>query len=240
MKNTTLNKTIGEIVALDYRTAEVFKNYGLDFCCGGGKTLNKACERKGINEKAVLNDLATVTVDRPADNYKDWSLDFLIDYIVQNHHHFVRRKLPEIKEYAKKVAKVHGKTYPELKQMLTLFVILKDELLIHLEKEEELLFPYIKDLTKLQEEGKSLKDALISKRAEESIRMMKEEHEEAGEILDKMAKLSNDFTPPKDDCTTFRVYFQNLKAFRDDLHKHIHLENNILFPQVLEIEKCFN
>ncbi len=236
MSNFTVDRTVGEIVADDYRTAGIFKQFGLDFCCGGGRTLTEACDKKGVNVDILLqklNELSSSGTD--AHNYKSWSPGFLVDYIINNHHHFVRTKLPEIKAYAKKVAKVHGKTYPELQEMLDLFLELKDEMLSHLDKEEKILFPYIKKLGKMSAEGKTAARELQFESPEEAIAMLEDEHEAAGDIMLQIKILSNSFTPPQDACTTFRVYFQNLEAFQDDLHKHVHLENNILFPKVLRM-----
>lgn len=239
MNNFTVDRTVGEIVADDYRTAGIFKQFGLDFCCGGGRTLTEACQKKGINVDIIIEELNGLSSSGTAmHNYKSWSPGFLVDYIINNHHHYVRTKLPEIKAYAKKVAKVHGKSYPELQEMLDLFLELKDEMLSHLEKEEKILFPYIKKLAKMNAEGRSGARELQFESPEEAIAMLEDEHETAGDIMLQLKILSNSFTPPKDACTTFRVYFQNLQAFQDDLHKHVHLENNILFPKVLQMMKA--
>lgn len=238
--------TVGEIVTDDYRTAGVFKKYGLDFCCGGKKKLSDACERKGLDVDRLLEEINSLSQKGTEEhNYKDWSPSFLVDYIINNHHHFVRTKLPEIRSYANKVAKVHGKTYPIVNEMLGTFLILKDEMLSHLEAEEKILFPYIKKMENAlnsgSENGKDIKVGRPNNgTAAQAISMMEDEHDEAGNLMARLEKMSESFTPPEDACTTFRVYFQNLEAFRDDLHKHVHLENNILFPKALEMEKELN
>ena len=238
---TIPEKTVGEIVAEDYRTAGVFKKFDMDFCCGGGRPLSEACAKKGVNVDELLAEINKVTQESSDHhNYNEWSPQFLIDYIINNHHHFVRTKLPEIKAYAKKVAKVHGKSYPELQEMLELFLRLKDEMISHLDKEEKILFPYIKKLGKMIAEGEPAARELQFESSEASIAMLEDEHEEAGDLMARLKKLSNNFTPPEDACTTFRVYFQNLKGFQDDLHKHVHLENNILFPKAQELEQIMN
>ncbi|MDZ7716792.1 MAG: iron-sulfur cluster repair di-iron protein [Balneolaceae bacterium] len=237
----TKERTVGEIVADDYRAAGVFKKYGLDFCCGGGKSLADACERKGLNAETLLQEIEEIIQENDdRENYNDWSPSFLIDYIVNNHHYFVRTKLPEIKAYAEKVAKVHGKTYPVLNEMLGTFLVLKDEMLSHLDAEESILFPYVKKLCKAKEKGKKPAKELQSSTAAQAIAMMEKEHEEAGELMARLEEMSNGFNPPEDACTTFRVYFKNLKGFQEDLHKHVHLENNILFPKALEMERALN
>ncbi|MDR8393174.1 iron-sulfur cluster repair di-iron protein [Aliifodinibius sp. S!AR15-10] len=238
--NTIEQRTIGEIVANDYRTAQVFKKYGLDFCCGGGRTVAEACEKKGVDVESITNELLMLGErGGPADNYKDWSPDFLVDYIVNNHHNYVRNKLPEIRAYAQKVAKVHGRSHPENVEILKRFEALADELTEHLEKEEQILFPYVKLLVDAEKNGIERK-APHFKTAANPISMMESEHEEAGSGMEEIQALSNNFTPPKDACATYRVLYANLKEFQEDLHKHVHLENNILFPKTLELEKRLN
>lgn len=231
-------QTVGEIVAKDYRTAGVFKKYGLDFCCGGGRSLAAACEKKGLQPEALLRELNALGLAQPdAQNYDEWGLGFLIDYIINNHHHFVRRKLPEIEAYAHKVAKVHGGTYPQLKEMRDLFLVLKSEMLDHLDKEESYLFPYIKKLEALEAAGGKIEEKPDFGTVGNPVRMMEEEHDHAGSLVAQLSELSDGFTPPEDACATFRVYFKNLEGFQDDLHKHVHLENNILFPKALKLEQ---
>lgn len=234
-------QTVGEIVADDYRTAGVFKKYGLDFCCGGGTPLNEACERKNVDLDKLLEELKTVTADTAENhNYKEWSPGFLINYIEEQHHRFVRSKLPEIESYARKVAKVHGDRHEELNNILQEFLILKDKMLSHLEKEEQILFPYIKKLEQWEKNGDRPKQKPSFGTVENPVRMMESEHDEAGEAMAKIQKWSNNFTPPRDACASYRVLFQNLEGFQEDLHKHVHLENNILFPKALELEKRLN
>ncbi|MCW9707311.1 iron-sulfur cluster repair di-iron protein [Fodinibius salsisoli] len=240
---TAPEKTIGEIVAEDYRTAGIFKKFGMDFCCGGGRSIAEACKRKDVDMDVLLSELDNITKTKSEDqdNYNEWSPEFLIDYIINNHHHFVRRKLPEVKDYARKVAKVHGKSYPALNKMLNVFQELKEEMLSHLDKEEQTLFPYIKKLREaITNDEKKPVEELQSGLAARAIKMMEEEHDEAGKLMAELERLSSGFTPPEDACTTFRVYFQNLKGFQDDLFKHVHLENNILFPKALRLEEQLN
>lgn len=232
---------VGEIVAEDYRTAGVFKKFGLDFCCGGGKPVVEACEQKDIDLGALLDELKAATTDGDDNhNYKEWSPDLLIDYIEQRHHRFVRDKLPEIESYAKKVAKVHGSRHEELNEILYEFLKMKDEILSHLEKEEQMLFPYIKELVKIEKNGEKMDSKPNFDTVENPVKIMEDEHDEAGTAMEKIQKLSDNFTPPEDACATYRVLFQNLEGFQDDLHKHVHLENNILFPKALELEKRLN
>lgn len=238
--DTIQQKTVGEIVADNYRTAQIFKKHGLDFCCGGGRTVAEACTKKGVDLETITRELEMLGENSgAADNYKDWSPDFLVDYIVNNHHNYVRNKLPEIQAYAAKVAKVHGRAHPENVKIYEKFGELAAELQDHLQKEEEILFPYIKELVTADKNSDSVKQPYF-KTAANPIQMMEAEHDEAGAGMEAIRQLSNDFTPPEDACTTYRILYQNLKEFQDDLHKHVHLENNILFPRALELEKRLN
>ena len=238
--NVVEEQTIGQIVTEDYRTAGVFKKFGLDFCCGGKRTVAEACEKNGVDMEELKKELASLDSQTSDDhNYSSWSPDFLIDYIVNTHHNFVRTKLPEIETYANKVAKVHGSRNEELNEIRYEFMMLKDELLNHLEKEEQLLFPYIKAMVSCEREGDAIGEKPHFDSVENPVKMMEEEHDEAGGSMAKIQRLSNNFTPPEDACATYRVLFQNLEGFQDDLHKHVHLENNILFPKALEMEQSF-
>ncbi|SMO47948.1 iron-sulfur cluster repair di-iron protein [Fodinibius sediminis] len=237
---TLQTQTVGQIVANDYRAAQVFRNFGLDFCCGGNKTIEEAAVDKNIDPldvKKALQGLKKNGVEQH--NYNQWSLDFLIDYIVNNHHKFTRNKLPEIAAYAHKVAKVHGQRHPELLQINQEFSIMHSEILNHLEKEERILFPYINKLLEAKEKGTKA-DIDNFGMAADPISMMEEEHDEAGASMAKIRRLSNNFTPPEDACATYRVLFENLAGFEKDLHKHVHLENNILFPKALELERTLH
>ncbi|HEX6982617.1 MAG TPA: iron-sulfur cluster repair di-iron protein [Balneolaceae bacterium] len=235
---TLEKRTVGQIVAEDYRTAQIFRNFKLDFCCGGNKTIDEACNKKGINPsevKRALEELGKEGAEQ--DNYNNWSLDFLTDYIINNHHQFTRSKLPEIGFYAKKVAKVHGDRHSELKEIHKEFEKLSAELISHMDKEEKLLFPFIK---KLVAGGMNEADKFKFGSASDPIAMMEEEHDEAGASMSKIRELSDDFTPPEDACATYHVLFENLEGFEKDLHKHVHLENNILFPKSLKLERQMN
>lgn len=226
--------TVGEIVAHDYRTAEVFKRFGIDFCCGGKKPLSKVCQDKGVaieelQEALLALDASPVTATLPFD---EWDLPFLAEYIVNVHHQYVRVKVPLIIQYAEKVARVHGERYPENMKIAELFMDLGHALLLHLQKEEEILFPYIKNLA--QSETNPVLAAAFSVNG--PIQVMEMEHEEAGELMDDIRQLSHDFTPPEGACNTYRVLYSLLQEFEEDLHQHVHLENNILFPKVIALK----
>ncbi|MEX2605562.1 MAG: iron-sulfur cluster repair di-iron protein [Gracilimonas sp.] len=230
--NTLTQKPVGQIVAEDYRTAQVLRSYGLDFCCGGGKSLEDACISKKIEVNEVVSELNALDMtDNTGDNYNEWELDFLVDYIVNNHHSFVQKMLPELNFYAEKVARVHGQRRSELLDILQKVRLLSEEMLGHLQKEEEDLFPQIKELVRQNTAG-SVKAAIVES--------LEDEHDKAGALMAEIEELSNGFNPPEDACASYRVFFQNLEGFQKDLHKHVHLENNILFPKALELEQRLN
>ncbi len=233
MNTQTLSqKPVGQIVAEDYRASQVLRSYGLDFCCGGGRTLEKACNAKKIDLDDVVSELKALELaDNTEDNYNEWSLDFLVDYIVNNHHSFVRKMLPELNFYAEKVARVHGERDPELYDILQNVRMLQEEMLGHLQKEEEELFPQVKEMVQQKKTG-SVKAAIVE--------ALEDEHDKAGELMATIEALTNGFNPPETACASYRVFFQNLEGFQKDLHKHVHLENNILFPKALQLENRLN
>jgi regulator of cell morphogenesis and NO signaling len=233
------DETLGDIAARDIRKAQIFRKYGLDFCCGGKKTVKEACAEKGLDVAAIEQELqqanSTVIAARPLP-YNDWDTAFLADYIVNTHHSYVRNTLPDLSAYAQKVAKVHGEQHPELLQISSLVEIIKAELLGHMAKEENILFPFIKKLVEAQKAGTPLENPYFGS-VENPVRMMEMEHESAGEDLEQIRELSSNYALPKDACGSYTLLFKMLEEFESDLHIHIHLENNILFPKALEIEK---
>lgn len=226
-------KTIADIVTADIRTASIFKRHGIDFCCGGGKILSDVCKEKKIRVSKITNDIEKLNSTKNEKNYNKMSVNALIKHIIETHHKYVKEKIPTIKDFAKKVSKVHGKNYPETNLIYHLFLRLSDELLDHMNKEEEILFPKIKILI----------DKTYSKSVFFSygtilnpIKMMEREHESAKKVLKEIEELSNKYTPPLSACNTYRALYNSLEEFQDDLHIHIHLENNILFPKVLKFD----
>lgn len=235
------NKTLGQIAAKDLRKARVFKKYGLDFCCGGKKTVKEACAEKGLDVTKVEQELQQadkLPSSRPIP-YGDWSLDFLADYIVNTHHSFVRKTLSDIIASTEKVMKVHGNHHPELLRISQLMGEVNTELTGHLVKEEKILFPYIKALVVAKDNEQPLQAAHFGS-VQNPIIMMEMEHEFVGQHLDEIRKLSNNYLLPQDGCASYSLLYRMLDEFEEDLHLHIHLENNILFPRALEIEKQLN
>jgi regulator of cell morphogenesis and NO signaling len=232
------DETLGQIAAKDLRKAQVFKKYGLDFCCGGKKTVKEACAEKGLDVTKVEKELQqadTLPSSRPIP-YGDWSLDFLADYIVNTHHSYVHKTLPDIKAYAEKVMRVHGNRHTELLRIHQLVEEIYAELMAHMVKEEKVLFPYIKELVAVKNNTQPLHAAAFGT-VQNPINMMEMEHELVGKNLEEIRQLSNNYLLPEDACASYSLLYRMLDEFEEDLHLHIHLENNILFPKALEIEK---
>jgi len=233
------SQSIGKFVADDYRTAAVFQNYGIDFCCRGGKTINEVCESKNISADEMLtklDDVSKQTNDQNID-YKSWDLDLLTDYIEKKHHRYVEKTIPVLKQFLEKLCKVHGARHPELFDINEEFNISAVELTAHMKKEELMLFPFIKKMAALKNVTVQEKWNPVNGSVQNPINMMMEEHSIEGDRFSKIAELSNNYTAPADGCTTYNVAFEMLKDFEADLHMHIHLENNILFPGAISLEK---
>lgn len=227
---------IGELVADNYRYAGVFKNVGIDFCCNGNRTIEQACEAKKIDSDSLMKNLenAANEFQQESIDFKSWPLDLLADYIEKRHHRYVEQKIPEIKPFLAKIAKVHGGRHPELLEVEKLFLESAGELTKHMKKEELILFPYIRDLVKAKASGGETFAPFGT--VKNPIKMMMDEHDTEGERFRQIAALTDNYTPPADACNTYRVSFSLLKEFEEDLHLHIHLENNILFPKAIDLE----
>lgn len=236
--DTLQKQTIGAYVAQDFRTAALFSKYKIDFCCKGDKTLEEVCQTKGLdihqieNEiNAVLNSSSSSEID-----FKSFSPNLLIDYIVETHHEYIREKTPVLSAYLDKLCKVHGERHPELFEISTLFNISATEILNHLQKEEVILFPFIKIMTHAIKNNEKIPQPGFGS-VENPIAMLKHEHETEGDLFVEISKLTNGYTPPNDACETYKVTFAMLKEYEEDLHKHIHLENNILFQKAKQMEQ---
>ena len=238
-KGNEITETIGEIVAKDLRKADVLKKYGIDFCCGGKKTVREACAEKGIDATKVEQELQQIVQASSATgalNYEEWNLDFLADYIVNTHHNYVRKYLPEIKGYAAKVARVHGDRHPELLRINELVEKVDKEMFEHMADEENNLFPAVKEIVKAKTNGTPYVRN-TERSFSEIVATSEQEHESVGDAMKEIRSLSDNFTVPADGCTSYRLLFKMLEEFENDLFVHIHLENNILFPKAEVIEK---
>jgi regulator of cell morphogenesis and NO signaling len=229
MTTETLNKrTIGQIVADDYRAAAIFKQAGIDFCCGGNKSLDTACNEKNIETDKLAKEIQELELSSPGFqfDFKNWDLSFLADYIMNTHHKYVLKTLPELVHYTQKIAQVHGENHTELVEIASMFIEINKELTQHLRNEEDVLFPAIKEVLKSNSIG-------AKSTIKTEIARMTGEHEFAGGAMDKINVMTNGYALPKDACNTYRVAFKLLEEFEDDLHTHVHLENNLLYPKAL-------
>jgi len=231
------SETVGEIAVKDLRKAEIFKKYGIDFCCGGKKTIAEVCAEKNLDATKVQTELRQIETENKASNvsYNDWSIDFLADYIVNTHHTYVRKYLPELRTYALKVAQVHGTQHPELIEIRNLVEEIGEELTQHLEQEENVLFTYVKKIVAARNSSMPL--VKQEKDLAGLINEMEQEHDHVGRALDKIRDLSKDYAIPSDACASYKLLYKMIQEFEDDLHLHIHLENNILFPKAIKMEK---
>ncbi len=228
---------VGELVKTNIKTAHVFKKYGIDFCCGGGVTIEKACEKQHVNFQLLAHDL--LKLDNAPDGSPDFAkmeLDLLCDYIVEKHHAYVTEAIPMILSYSEKVAKVHGEGHPPVIAICDLFTKVADELTHHMRKEEMVLFPFIKSLVNEKQSGGEPAIAHFGT-VQNPIHVMEQEHELAGGLLKEINFLSNNYTPPDWACNTFKAMYAKIDEFEQDLHMHVHLENNILFLKAIQLEK---
>ncbi len=229
---------VGDIVAENYKASAIFKKHKIDFCCNGNRSIDAVCKEKSIETKELINELeSTLKESSDSHDYDSWDIGFLADYIYNTHHKYIENKIPEIKQYLNKICSVHGSEHPELFEIRTLFFSSGDDLTQHLKKEELILFPFIKKLAELKKNGQKLEEPVHFGTVENPISMMMHEHDMEGVRFRKIAELTNDYTPPKDACNSYKTTFALLKEFEEDLHKHIHLESNILFKKAIKLEK---
>lgn len=225
MRYQDKNATIGEVVVELPKATEIFKNYGIDFCCGGHRNLRSVAEEQGIDQEKLFKDLDIAYEERKEsygsqkDNFESMSPVVLSTYIEDTHHGYLRKALPETAELLATILRVHGKNHPELFEAYKLFGQLKTDLEQHLLKEETMLFPDFEDASANEKAIAELTKTIIS------------EHEAAGDLLVKLREATEDYTLPEDACGTFARTYEMLEEIESDLHQHIHLENNILLKE---------
>ena len=233
------NEQIGSIVANDFRTAAIFKKYGIDFCCKGGRTIEEATEKKGLDKNKIYQDIESLPQSNGGEiDFTSWPLDLLSDYVEKTHHRYIREKSPILQQFLDKLCKVHGSRHPELFEIKELFEESVKDLGEHLVKEEQILFPFIRKMVESKTNNTDFEQPQFGT-VENPVNMMMHEHTAEGERFEKISALSDAYTPPADACNTYRVAYQMLEDFENDLHRHIHLENNILFPKSIEMEREF-
>lgn len=223
------DRTVGEIVATHPGLSRVFQSRGLDFCCQGSKTLRQACNAKGLPLGEVVAELEAARAGTPApgSNPAELPMPELIDHIVDTHHGFLRRELPRLHAMAARVAEVHGGHTPSLVELYQVFFGMAEELVNHMGKEEGILFPAIKRMVSSGSPTLPL---------DGPIACMITEHEDAGGALARLRELTHGYQPPAEACNTYRALFAGLADFEEDMHRHIHLENQVLFPAALKAQ----
>jgi regulator of cell morphogenesis and NO signaling len=231
-----LGQTVSAIVLTQSGAAQIFERFHIDYCCGGQKTLAEACAAAGVEAGEIERLLAAAK--QPDAEFKDYaalSLTELLGHIEATHHVFTRREIERLTPLMEKVCAKHGAAHPELNRLRELFRALCDELTPHLQKEEMILFPYIRALVAAQAGGRVPQPPFGTVR--NPVQMMSLEHDDAGQLLKEMRQVSGDYVPPATACTSYKLLYQGLAAFEQDLHQHIHLENNALFPRAIALEE---
>jgi len=231
-------KTVGELAVEVPNATREFEKLGIDYCCGGSRTLGEACAEAKISVDDALARLQTGLAAAQPKTGREWKnepLTELIAHISNTHHVFVRQECPRIEKLAEKVVSVHGATHPELLQVQGLFGDLADELSVHLMKEEQVLFPYVIRMEEAAIAKEPVPPAMFGT-VVNPVRMMMQEHDGAGAVLKKLREITGDYAVPADGCISYTTLYEALQAFEADLHQHIHLENNILFPRAVAME----
>ncbi len=227
---------VGDIVRSHFQTVKIFDNYQIDFCCGGKQSIREACEKQSLDPNEVIEKLeAAIKTPADAPEFDKMPLGELIQYILENHHSYVREQIPMISKFLVKIEEVHGNKHPEIKMINFHYNESVKQLTAHMEKEETVLFPFIEKLVMLKSGELTPSWNKIS--AEETISSLIQEHENEGARFEEISRLTLSYQPPQGACNTFRAAYQNLQAFEKDLHRHVHLENNILFPKAIQLEQ---
>ena len=237
--NINLQTPVGEIARFNYKTVEVFEKLRIDFCCGGDISLEEACKRQKVNAPEVLESIKNLMGATHTDNDRIHALplDQLIDHIIEVHHSYVVESIPVLQRYLNKIANVHGANHPELAEVEDSFNKAAENLLSHMQKEEKILFPAIKEML-IAKAGGSVYEGSHCGTVQSPISVMKQEHETEGDRFERLSTITDNYKLPSDACNTYSYSYQKLQEFEQDLHRHIHLENNILFPEAIKLEKA--
>ena len=233
---TLTQQTLGEIVASNYQAASVFEKYNIDFCCQGDRLFVDACHAAGVDDEAIAAELSNLQAPTDGVDFQQWPIDLLTSFIQSRHHQYIERITPTIKQLLDKICEVHGDHHPELLEIRDIFNSSSGDLAVHMKKEELILFPFIRQLSLAKQNRKTVKSKLFDS-VTNPIHDMKDDHLDEGEQLERMASISNHYTPPQDACMSFVTTYKMLKEYEMDMHQHIHLENNILFPAAIKLEE---
>ena len=228
------NCSVGALVREKPSRSRVFDRFGIDFCCGGKVSLAQACTKRGVPLEKIVNAIEIDDSRTLEDNLVDadsMTLSDLCDHIEATHHAYLRQELPRLDQMTEKVARVHGDKEPKLREIRAVFLELQAELMPHMMKEEQILFPIIRKL-----EDCIARPEFHCGSVNNPIRQMEHEHEHAGDALKRIRELTNDFAPPEWACNTYRAMFDGLKELEANMHQHVHKENNVLFVKAAELE----
>ena len=235
----TASHTVGEIAIKSVAAVRVFEKKGIDYCCGGRQSLAQACEQRGVDPDDLIAEI-TAAEGAPSSAVRDWqsaSLTELIGHILDTHHKYLSSELPPLTARMATVLGAHQASHgPLLQQLSAILAAMREELEMHMQKEETVLFPFVERLEEAAAAELAPPHPLFGSVAN-PIRMMEHEHETVGRALEQMRRITLSFSPPPDACNTFRALYAGLEALERDLHLHIHLENNILFPRAVSLEK---
>ena len=231
-----IDTSVGEIVKANFKTAQIFDKNKIDFCCGGGISLDEACKKSNIDINQLVPELdALVKQSDPDSKYIDGlELNELCDYIEKRHHTYASENIPFLQQKLQKLCDVHGENHSELFEIKELFEGAAENLNVHMKKEEQILFPLIRKIA--EQNNNELNGSFEAGELKLNIDLLDEEHHTEGERFEKISTLTSSYTCPPDGCGTYQVTYKTLKDFENDLHRHIHLENNILFKKVLILE----
>jgi regulator of cell morphogenesis and NO signaling len=234
-----VTSTVRELAVTVPGATRVFERVGIDYCCGGGRTLADACQTFRVPVDEVMRSLEDAAqAVKPGDQVIDWqaeSLASLSAHIINTHHVFTRQELARLEGLLDKVCSRHGENHPELRQVQGLFLTLKQDLLPHMLKEEQVLFPYVIRLEEAVNKARDVPPPFFVT-VQNPVRMMMTEHDTVGDLLREMRAATGNYAAPPDACISYQTFYQALAEFEADLHQHIHLENNILFPRAVEME----
>ena len=232
-----IKQNVATIVTHNINTASVFRKYKIDFSFHGNMLLSKACEEKGINLNDVVTELMAVndTIYYLKD-YNSWKLDFLIDFLINIHHDYEEENILFLKEYGQKVAAIYDKKHTELTEINLLILEVTDIVLEHMKNEEKVVFPYIKKLMNAKKNKIVIKTS--NSPLNEPIESLEDDHEKVGKSFKRISELTNNYKVPNNTCISFKVFYLKLKQFEEELYKHIHIENNILFPKAKKLEQA--
>lgn len=236
-----VNRNIGEIVAEDYNYAKVFEQHNIDFFCHGNRSIADAAKQQNFDIEELIAQLESVKQKsrESEEDYRTWPLDKLANHIEKTHHHYTESTITELKPLLAKLVEEHRKEHPELVALQKVFATSAGDMASHMKKEEIVLFPFIRRMVETQKSHSQITVPHFGT-VENPVNMMLHEHDEQSKLLLKMKELTNDFTLPKNACDTYKITYETMQAFDKDMHKHIHLENNILFPKAVALEKTLD